>query len=108
MLALESDAANGKAINIGSGEILTVKQIGESICKALKTDLQPEILGKFRVGDIRHCFADITLAKELLGYQPKVKFSDGILGLAEWVSKQIALDKVKQSNEELTKRSLLK
>ncbi|HEX3866653.1 MAG TPA: NAD-dependent epimerase/dehydratase family protein [Gemmatimonadaceae bacterium] len=106
-LALDSEAANGQAINIGSGRVLTVREIAARMAEVLgKTYLEPEITGRHRVGDIRHCFADITRARTLLGYCPRVEFSDGLAELAEWLAGEAAEDYVPRAYEELATRGL--
>src|SRR5579885_2740059 len=78
-LALETPAAAGTILNIGSGVPV---QIGDAACEIARAlgreHLQPEITGRYRVGDIRHCFADITLARSVLSYRPAVDFRCGI------------------------------
>ena len=105
-LALESEAADGRALNIGSGESVTVTEIAQKLARVLDVEVEPELTGKFRAGDIRHCFADITLARELLGYEPKVALDDGIAELAEWLETQTAEDRVDHATEELVARGL--
>ena len=69
-----------------------------------KKDLTPEVSGKYRVGDIRHCFADITGARRVLEYEPKVDFEPGFEELAAWLEGQVGDDRVAQAKEELVKR----
>jgi dTDP-L-rhamnose 4-epimerase len=71
-----------------------------------KRELEPELTGKYRVGDIRHCFADIARARELLGYEPRVRLEDGLGRLAEWLAGQVAHDKVGEARRELAERGL--
>jgi len=107
-LALESDAAAGQVINVGSGQSRTVQEVARTLARAMgRTDIEPRITGKYRAGDIRHCFADITLARTLLGFEPRVKFEDGIAELVEWLLEQIATDRVEQATEELSRRGLV-
>src|SRR5213076_2687942 len=70
-LALESDRAAGEVLNVGSGESVTVLEIAERLARILDVEIEPEALGRWRAGDIRHCFADITRARELLDYEPE-------------------------------------
>jgi dTDP-L-rhamnose 4-epimerase len=106
-LALSSPAAAGHALNVGSGRPYTVKEIADRMAQVLgKEKLKAQITGKYRIGDIRHCFADITLAKKLLGYQPKVTLERGLAELAEWLEGQIAHDRVAQASAELAARGL--
>jgi len=71
-----------------------------------KEGVEPEITGKYRVGDIRHCFADITHAREALGYEPRVLLEDGLVELAEWLEGQTAFDRVAEARAELAARGL--
>jgi dTDP-L-rhamnose 4-epimerase len=106
-LALEVPEAEGQAFNIGSGQHYTVKEIATLIANAMgKHHIKSEITGNYRVGDIRHCFSDISRAKKILGYQPKVKLKEGITDLVTWLSSQRATDKSKQMREELSSRGL--
>ena len=107
-LALEAPNAAGAVINVGSGESRTILDIAQTIAAATgKTELTPHVVGKYRAGDIRHCFADIGLARRLLGYEPSIAFGDGIAELAEWLSTQAAVDAVEQATEELSRRGLV-
>jgi dTDP-L-rhamnose 4-epimerase len=106
-LALEIPEADGKVFNIGSGNAYTIMEIAEKMAAILnKKELQPEILGKYRVGDIRHCFADISRASNILGFAPKVTLEEGLQELSEWLKQQKADDKVEQASEQLTSRGL--
>lgn len=107
-LALESDAAAGHAINIGSGQSRSVEDVAKTLARAMgRNDITPHITGKYRAGDIRHCFADIGLARTLLGFEPQVEFEDGIGELVEWLLGQIATDSVEQATDELSRRGLV-
>ena len=71
-----------------------------------KQRLKPKTTGKYRVGDIRHCFADISLARSLIGYYPAMDLQDGISDLAEWLEGQMADDRVENASAELDVRGL--
>ncbi len=105
-LALESPAADGRALNIGSGESYTVRDVADMLAAILGKPIPPEICGKYRVGDIRHCFADISQAREVLGYEPKVMLENGLVELAEWLQDQAADDRVAEASRELAARGL--
>jgi dTDP-L-rhamnose 4-epimerase len=105
-LALERDGADGRAVNIGSGESIAVNALAESLARTLGKDVAPEVTGEFRVGDIRHCFADIARARETLGFEPQVSLDDGIAELAEWLVGQTAVDRVDEAAAELARRGL--
>ncbi|MBD0294311.1 MAG: SDR family NAD(P)-dependent oxidoreductase [Flavisolibacter sp.] len=105
-LALETQAEYD-VFNVGSGNAYTIVEIAERLAKILnKEHIVPEISGKYRVGDIRHCFADISKAKDLLEYEPKVALEDGLIELAEWLEGQTAIDKVSEARKELATRGL--
>ena len=105
-LALEGDGADGQAVNIGSGESITVNALGELLARTLGKEIAPEVTGEFRVGDIRHCFADVSLARETLGFEPEMSLADGIAELAEWLAGQTAVDRVDEATAELARRGL--
>jgi len=105
-LALERDDADGRAVNIGSGESVSVLEIADKLASTLGVDLAPEISGNYRVGDIRHCFADVTLAREALGFSAKRRLEDGMAEIASWLEGQVADDQVERAAEELRSRGL--
>jgi dTDP-L-rhamnose 4-epimerase len=102
LLALEKDAANGMALNVGSGEPISVREVASALAVALGAEIAPELTGKYRAGDIRHCFADISRAREVLGYEPRVKFADGVRELVAWLREQQAEDRVAEAAEKLS------
>jgi dTDP-L-rhamnose 4-epimerase len=107
VLALQAPDIDGEVFNVGSGEALSVREIAARMARILgKERLQPEITGKYRVGDIRHCFADLNRIKKALGYQPKVTLEAGLEELAQWLSGQQASDRVIQASAELSSRGL--
>ncbi len=106
-LALETPAAEGQVFNIGSGQHYSILDIARMTGEVLqKSHIQPEVSGQYRVGDIRHCFADISKASEILGYQPEVSIEKGLEELARWLEHQEAEDKVDVMRNELSSRGL--
>ena len=105
-LALEVPEADGRAFNVGSGRSYTVRDVAQMVQDALGRPVAPDICGKYRVGDIRHCFADITLARDVLGYAPQVMLEDGLAELAGWLRDQTAQDRVADASRELAARGL--
>jgi dTDP-L-rhamnose 4-epimerase len=106
-LALETPGAAGEVFNVGSGQPRTVREIAAKLAKAVgKENIQPEILGKYRVGDIRHCYADISKAQRVLGFTPQVRLEDGLVELSSWLASQAAVDRVAQASAELSARGL--
>lgn len=106
-LAMEIPGAANHVFNIGSGRNFTIKEIADRMCRVMgKYEIEPEISGKYRVGDIRHCFADIGQARNILGYEPLVSFDEGMMELAAWLEGQVAEDRVDQARAELSTRGL--
>jgi dTDP-L-rhamnose 4-epimerase len=100
--------AVGEVFNIGSGADRSVRQVARSIARALdRGDIEPEITGKARIGDIRHCFCDGSKAAERLGFRAAKDFEEGISELAEWVARQTADDRVEEARAELETRGLV-
>ena len=106
-LALETPAAAGEVFNVGTGQPQTVRDIAARLAAVLgKEHIAPEIVGKYRVGDIRHCFADIDKARRILGYTPQITLDKGMAELAAWLESQAAVDRVAQASAELAARGL--
>ncbi|MBF7013820.1 NAD-dependent epimerase/dehydratase family protein [Novosphingobium resinovorum] len=106
--ALVLPQATGQTFNIGSGEDRSVTQVAQALARAMgKNDVEPEIVGKARIGDIRHCFCDKSLAAEKLGFEARQDFVEGLAELAEWVQQQTAEDRVHQARAELEARGLV-
>ncbi len=107
-LALRAPHAAGRVFNIGSGESRTVRSIAEDLARVMgRPHITPHVVGKYRAGDIRHCFADVALAQAELGFAPRVEFRSGLSGLADWLSGQIAVDSVERATAELESRGLV-
>ena len=106
--ALIHQDANGQVFNIGSGVDRSVKEVARSIARALnRNDIEPEIVGKARIGDIRHCFCDGSKAAEVLGFRAEKDFDEGLGELAQWVAVQTADDRVDQARVELESKGLV-
>jgi dTDP-L-rhamnose 4-epimerase len=105
-LALERDGANYEAVNIGTGRPVPVLEVARTLARALGRPIEPEVAGRYRAGDIRHCYADIARARRLLGFEPEVAFEAGMGGLAAWVAGQAAEDRWAEAAAELERRGL--
>lgn len=106
-LALETPDAAYEVFNVGSGRPISILALAERLAHVMgREDLTPEITGKYRMGDIRHCYADITKAQEILGYRPEVTLDEGMAELAEWLQGQVAQDMVADAQKELATRGL--
>jgi dTDP-L-rhamnose 4-epimerase len=106
LLALESEDAVGHALNLGTGRPTTVATIAEVLARGLDVDIEPELNGRYRAGDIRHCYADPAQARRLLGFEAAVSLEDGMLDLVEWLAGQEAVDHVDAATLELAARGL--
>ena len=81
-------------------------EIAEALARVLGKQIEPELPGKFRAGDIRHCFADVSRAREALGFEAEVPFEQGLAELAEWLEGQPATDRFDEAAAELDRRGL--
>src|SRR5262245_35728163 len=108
LLALESDSADYQAVNIGTGVATTVLQVAQLLAVGLGKDLDAEVTGKYREGDIRHCVADISRARSLLGYEPRVTLEKGMPELLSWIKAQESEDRVVEATSELVAHKLVK
>jgi dTDP-L-rhamnose 4-epimerase len=107
-LASESQMAAGRVINIGSGRSVTITEIGAKLAAVMgRSDLTPEITGRYRVGDIRHCFADVSLARRVLGFEPQIDLAQGLAELVAWLRLQDAEDRTEHAAEELARHRLI-
>jgi dTDP-L-rhamnose 4-epimerase len=106
-LAIQRPGADNLAINVGSGTSLSVREVAWRLAEVLdRSHIAPTITGKYRVGDVRHCFADIERARETIGYAPAVSIDDGIAELAAWLEGQAPDDQVDSAAAELAARGL--
>jgi dTDP-L-rhamnose 4-epimerase len=88
VLAMEKNIANGEIFNVGTGSPITIKDVAELIVKKINPELKPIYNQQFRIGDIRHCVADISKIKNKLGFSPNISFKEGIDDLIEWIKIQ--------------------
>ena len=105
LLAMNSEKANYKFFNVGTGRAVTIKEVAETLINLYDKKITPEITNRYRVGDIRHCYADIGKIKEI-GFTPKIGLEEGLKNLVEWGKTEKAVDKIKEANLELEKRNL--
>ena len=104
-LARTTDAV-GEVFNVGSGDPRSIASVASDMVALTGAAVTPETTGKYRKGDIRHCYADISKAQRLLGYRPKVRFSEGLTELAEWLCEARAEDNFMRASAELSARGL--
>ena len=107
-LVLRSDAADGKALNVGSGNSIAVLDLARLLIRLYGREgaLEPEVSGRFRQGDIRHCFADIS-AIRAIGFEPRVELADGLEELSAWAAEAEAEDRFEAAQTELASKGLV-
>jgi dTDP-L-rhamnose 4-epimerase len=105
-LALGADAAVGRALNIGSGVPVTIREAARLLADTLGVAIEPEITGECRIGDVRHCFPDISAARAVLGYRPQTTLAVGLERLVHWLDGRSAVDRVGEAREALVSRGL--
>jgi dTDP-L-rhamnose 4-epimerase len=107
ILSMKSSTANYEVFNVGTGKPVNILEIAQTLIKLYNKDLKPEITNKYRAGDIRHCFANISKITDKLGYKPKVDFEEGMKELVAWGEKEESEDKFREAHEELLRRGLV-
>jgi dTDP-L-rhamnose 4-epimerase len=109
ILAIESEEANNEIFNVGTGIATEVNKVVSELLDNYKTDVPVRVSGNYRLGDIRHNYADITKIKNVLGFTPKVTFNEGIKKFTDWVNTQVIQDdKYDQSMDEMKQKGLFK
>jgi len=108
-LALAAEDVGDVALNVGTGIPTTVLDIAEVLGQKLDVVCPPRVLQRFRQGDIRHCYADISLARQVIGYEPRIGLPQGMESLAAWICEALppAQDWTQRSTRELEARRLV-
>lgn len=108
LLAMEKEEADYKALNVGSGKMHTIIDMAKILAEKIRPgeNIEMEVTGTFREGDIRHCYADTSMIEKTLGFKPSVKFEDGIEDLIGWVEKQACKDLSAQALLKLKEKGL--
>lgn len=108
-LAIERSEADGQVLNVGSGQPLSINEVAAILADELGWRGGAEVSGKYRAGDIRHCYADISRIQRLLGYKPKLSLRDGVHELVGWVGRQqVIRHQVVDATRELSERGLVR
>lgn len=109
ILAIEKPEADNEVFNVGTGIATTVVDVAEGLTEAYGIKVPIQISGNYRLGDIRHNFADLSKIKQRLGFEPKISFSEGLNRFTQWVQTQdIAADTYMKSIEEMKAKGLYK
>jgi len=108
LLAMDREEANDQVFNVGTGRRVSILELAEALIGAMGVKLRPAVVHRFREGDIRHCYADLTKIRGMLGYTPRIPLEEGLPDLVRWVSAQESADLVAKAQAELERRGLLK
>lgn len=108
LLAMEHDEVNGQAINVGSGVSTSIHSLAEMLSKMLSLDIRPEVVGIARVGDIRHCTADLEIARKRLDYAPRILLHNGLQSVIKDAEGQYLEDNSSIAQRELAESGLLR
>ncbi|MBV5277927.1 MAG: SDR family NAD(P)-dependent oxidoreductase [Campylobacteraceae bacterium] len=109
ILGIEKDEANGEVFNVGLGQAIDVLTVAKTLINAYKSDSKITVTGNYRLGDIRHNYADLTKIAQKLGFKPKVSFEEGIKRFTSWVENQdIMEDNYEKSIVEMKEKGLYK
>jgi dTDP-L-rhamnose 4-epimerase len=106
LLAITKDGADGRTLNVGTGNPTSVREVAAVIARGLGKDVEPEVVNQYRAGDIRHCYADTRLAEDLLGFRAEIPFDVGMEDLLAWLEGREAADTVDAAREALVARGL--
>ena len=107
LLAMNSSKADYEVFNVGSGQKITILELAEKILKLQNSSIKPHITNKYRKGDCRHCFSDITKIKRKLNFSPRISIEDGLRELIEWSKGQEAIDNVQQAIKILKQKKMM-
>lgn len=107
LLSMEKSSANYEAFNVGTEKAISISDIAATLSEMYDCNLKAEIVNKYRSGDIRHCVADTSKIRNMLGFEPMVPFDDGISELVEWGEAQKSEDRSDMAYEELKEKGLV-
>jgi len=108
LLAMNKAEADYESFNVGTGKPITISDVARTLIKLCGKKLEPQLAAKYRAGDIRHCYADISRIRSKLKFKPKVNFEAGMKELIEWSESAQFDDKTQQAQDELRRRKLIK
>lgn len=107
-MGVGSKTALKQIFNVGSGIQCSVRQVAEELSRALGKTPNVEVTGQYRVGDIRHCYADMHACESMLGFKPAISLQEGLRRFAAWVNTQpLPADRLEEANKELRARKLM-
>jgi dTDP-L-rhamnose 4-epimerase len=105
---IERPIEHGVTLNVGSGQATSIISVARLLQQIMGSDIEPHVTGEYRVGDIRHNFADISQLETVIGFRPRISVSEGMRRFATWVQSQpVPEDLLEQANAELRSRKLM-
>jgi dTDP-L-rhamnose 4-epimerase len=108
VLAVESPSEGAQALNVGTGRPVTVLEVANALVRELDKAIEPKLLKKYRAGDVRHCIADPSRARAVLGFEARHSFVEGLPRLVQWCREEQPMDEVEASLGELRARGLVR
>lgn len=106
ILVMNKNSADYEVFNVGTGKPTSISEVAKVLIGLYGKNLRPEIVNKYRSGDIRHCYADVSKMSKI-GFKPEIELAQGMKELVKWGEKAEAKDKFEQAQEELKKRGLV-
>ncbi len=107
LLCMEESEISYGCYNVGSGNNISIYELAMLLTRKMCSDIEPVITNKYRVGDIRHCYADISGLKRVLNWEPEIKLNEGMRDLIEWVAEQTPIDEIGDAMKELNEKGLV-
>ncbi|HET8750091.1 MAG TPA: NAD-dependent epimerase/dehydratase family protein [Sphingomicrobium sp.] len=108
LACIEKPSVDGATLNVGSGRPISVMEVAKLLCRVMQSEIVPHVVGKYRIGDIRHNFADIALAERTTGLRPRVGLDCGLERFCNWVATQkLSEDMLDQANARLEARKMM-
>ena len=105
--AMRRDQANYQRINVGSGTPREIGDVALTLARVLGVEIEPDVTGQFRKGDVRACYAEIAQARALLAWEPATAFEDNVRELIDWGREERAEDRYEAAHQELVRKGLI-
>jgi dTDP-L-rhamnose 4-epimerase len=108
LACVDRPASKGVVLNVGSGQATSVMDVARLLCRVMRSDIVPHVTGEYRVGDIRHNFADVSEIARVAGFRPRIVLDAGMQRFCEWVATQpVPQDMLDNANAELKARKMM-
>jgi len=107
MLSMDQRAADYQVFNVGTGRPISIKGVAQILAKVYGSEIQPKVTNKYRKGDVRHCYADISKIQSKLDFKPKVNYEQGIKEFIDWSRAAESVDRFDKATKELKDKGLV-